>query len=255
MNKLEKFAQMDTYSNVFQAADFLELQKTPFAMRGNWGKSYFKNDNPIVLELGCGKGEYTVGLAKLYPNLNFIGIDIKGARMHTGATQALEQNIPNAAFLRTHIEFLDRIFAPDEVSEVWITFPDPQMHKPRKRLIGTFMLCRYREFLKAGGLVHLKTDSQFLFDYTSAMLKENNIEPAVVTSDLYAEDSPIDANDPLLTIQTYYEQKWIGHGLSIKYFRFSCPGKEKDLIEPDVEIELDNYHSVGRGVQLIHRDK
>lgn len=254
MNKLEKFAQMDTYPNVFQAPDFLKLQEAPFYMRGKWGKEYFKNDNPIVLELGCGKGEYTVGLAKLYPHLNFIGIDIKGARMHTGATQALELGLSNAAFLRTHIEFLDRIFAPDEVSEVWITFPDPQMHKPRKRLIGTFMLTRYREFLKAGGLVHLKTDSQFLYEYTSAMLKENAIEPQVTTADLYAKDSPIDANDPLLTIQTYYEQKWIGHGLSIKYFRFQCPGKEHSFVEPDIDIELDNYHSVGRGVQLVHRN-
>lgn len=253
MNKLEKFAQMDTYPNVFQAADFLKLQETPFHLRGEWGRMVFHNDNPIVLELGCGKGEYTVGLAKLYPHLNFIGIDIKGARMHTGATQALVQGISNAAFMRTHIEFLDKIFAPDEVSEVWITFPDPQMQKPRKRLVGTFMLSRYREFLKAGGLVHLKTDSQFLFEYTTAMLKENNIEPEVTTSDLYAADSPIEKNDPLLTIQTYYEQKWIGHGLSIKYFRFQCPGKEHSFIEPDIDIELDNYHSVGRGVKLFNR--
>ena len=174
--KLQKFAEMETFSNVYQFP-YSTLKDTEFAMRGRWREDCFHNQSPIVLELGCGKGEYTVGLAKLYPNVNFIGVDIKGARMHTGAKQALDEGLPNAAFLRTNIEIIDRFFAPGEVQEIWLTFSDPQMKNPHKRLTSTFFMERYRRFLADGGVVHLKTDSNFLFTYTTYMVERNRLPP------------------------------------------------------------------------------
>ncbi len=153
--KLAKFADMETYENVFQYP-YSVVEHVPFEMQGHWHEAYFHNDNPIVLELGCGKGEYTVGLAKLYPHINFIGVDIKGARMWTGATQAIKEGQKNVAFLRTNIEIIDRFFAPDEVQEIWLTFSDPQMKNPRKRLTSTYFMNRYRRFLIDGGIIHLK---------------------------------------------------------------------------------------------------
>ena len=155
--KLAKFAEMETFSNVFQYP-YSVIDEVPFDMKGRWREDYFKNNNPIVLELGCGKGEYAVGLAKMFPNVNFIGVDIKGARMWTGAKAALEQKLNNVAFLRTNIEIIDRFFAPGEVQEIWLTFSDPQMKNARKRLTSTFFLERYRKFVDDGALIHLKTD-------------------------------------------------------------------------------------------------
>ena len=163
--KLAKFADMERYENVFQYP-YSVVEQVPFEMKGRWNECYFRNDHPIVLELGCGKGEYTVELAKLYPEVNFIGVDIKGARMWTGATQALQEGLKNVAFLRTNIEVIDRFFTPGEVTEIWLTFSDPQMKNPRKRLSSTYLMERYLRFLVDGGLVHLKTDSNFLFTYT-----------------------------------------------------------------------------------------
>lgn len=254
-NKLQKFADMDSYDHVFQA-DYSQLctaennanttlpQQLHFSMKGQWGEKFFGNNNPIVIELGCGKGEYTVGLAKLFPDKNFIGIDIKGARMHTGATQAKQEGLHNVAFIRTRIEFIEAFFDKNEVSEIWITFPDPQMKKERKRLVGTLMLSRYRNFLQPNGFVHLKTDSPFLYQYTKAMLEANQIASIVMLSDLYGSGF----SDDILSIQTYYESKWIEHGLTIKYFKFTLPPNQP-LTEPDVDIEPDTYHMVGRGVQ------
>ena len=139
--KLAKFADMERYENVFQYP-FSVADNVPFDMKGHWRETYFKNQNPIVLELGCGKGEYTVGLAKMFPDINFIGVDIKGARMWTGATQALSEGLKNVAFLRTNIEIIDRFFSKDEVQEIWLTFSDPQMKNPRKRLTSTYFLDR-----------------------------------------------------------------------------------------------------------------
>ena len=239
-NKLQKFADMETYSHVFQYP-FAVLRERGFDMRGKWNEMFFHNDNPIVLELGCGKGEYAVGLARRYPDKNFIGVDIKGARMWTGASEAKAEGIENVAFLRTHIELITHFFAPGEVSEIWITFPDPQMKKTRKRLTSTRMLELYREILKENGIIHLKSDSPFLYTYTRAMVQENNFPILIDTDDLY--NSGID--DDILGIKTFYEQQWLERGKSIKYIKFVCEPRQ-ELIEPDVEIELDDYRSFNR---------
>lgn len=242
--KLAKFAEMDTFTNVFQYP-FSVISDVPFEMKGHWHEQYFHNDNPIVLELGCGKGEYAVGLAKLFPEMNFIGVDIKGARMWTGAKQALEEGLTNVAFLRTSIEIIDRFFAPDEVNEIWLTFSDPQMKNPRKRLTSTYFMERYRHFLVDGGVVHLKTDSNFLFTYTRYMVECNNLPVEVMTEDLYHDTPTMLQHSPLLTIQTYYERMWMERGLNIRYLRFHLP-KKGDLQEPNVEIPLDEYRSYHR---------
>ena len=239
-NKLQKFADMDTYRHVFQFP-FAVLKEKGFDMRGKWNEQFFHNDNPIVLELGCGKGEYAVGLALRYPEKNFIGVDIKGARMWSGASQAQEQGIDNVAFLRTHIELITHFFAPGEVSEIWITFPDPQMKKTRKRLTSTRMIELYREILAENGIIHLKSDSPFLYTYTRAMVQENQFPVLVDTDDLY--NSGID--DDILSIKTFYEQQWLERGKSIKYIKFVCEPRT-ELIEPDIEIELDDYRSFNR---------
>ena len=244
--KLAKFADMETYENVFQYP-YSVVEHVPFEMQGHWHEQYFKNNNPIVLELGCGKGEYTVELAKLHPDMNFIGVDIKGARMWTGATQALNEGLKNVAFLRTNIEIIERFFSPDEVQEIWLTFSDPQMKNPRKRLTSTWFLNRYRKFLVDGGIIHLKTDSNFLFTYTQYLVEKNQLPVLLRTIDLYAE--PLDSSEfsEAASIQTYYESMWIERGLNIKYMKFRLPHTVV-LEEPDVEIELDDYRSY-------HRDK
>ncbi len=242
--KLQKFAEMETFKNVFQYP-YSVISEVPFTMKGHWREQYFHNDNPIVLELGCGKGEYTVGLARMYPNFNFIGVDIKGARIYTGAKQALEENLPNVAFLRTSIEIIDRFFGQDEVQEIWLTFSDPQMKNVHKRLTSTFFMNRYRHFLINNGIIHLKTDSNFLFTYTTYMVEKNNLPVLLRTEDLYHTDGLDDRTREILGIHTYYENQWIERGLSIKYMKFELP-HAGELVEPDVEIELDDYRSYKR---------
>ena len=254
--KLAKFADMETYENVFQYP-YSVVEHVPFEMQGHWREWYFHNDHPIVLELGCGKGEYTVELAKLYPDINFIGVDIKGARMWTGATQALNEGLKNVAFLRTNIEIIERFFAEDEVQEIWLTFSDPQMKNPRKRLTSTYFLARYRKFLIDGGIIHLKTDSNFLFTYTTYMVEKNHLPLLFKTEDLYHPENPNVASDcksdakeykdlqSVKSIQTYYESMWIARGLNIKYMKWQLP-RNGALTEPDVEIELDDYRSYHR---------
>jgi tRNA (guanine-N7-)-methyltransferase len=239
--KLAKFADMETYENVFQYP-FSVVSDVPFTMRGSWHEEYFKNENPIVLELGCGKGEYAVGLAQRFPGKNYIGVDIKGARMWTGAKLATELGLPNVAFLRTSIELIDCMFAPNEVSEIWITFPDPQMKKVNKRLTSTRFLDNYRNILCDGGLVHLKTDSPFLYTYTHALVEENHLPVEADTDDLYASGLA----DDILDIKTHYEMQWLQRGLTIKYIRFALP-HGVELVEPDIEIEPDTYRSYNRG--------
>lgn len=238
--KLAKFADMASYPHVFEYP-YSVVDDVPFDMKGNWNRDFFKNDNPIVLELGCGRGEYTVGLARRYADKNFIGVDIKGARMWTGATEALNEGLKNAAFLRTNIEIIDRFFAPGEVSEIWLTFSDPQMKKATKRLTSTYFMERYRRFLVPGGVIHLKTDSNFMFTYTKYMIEANRLPIEFITDDLYHSGM----DDDILSIRTYYEQQWLDRGLNIKYIKFRLP-HEGMLQEPDVEIELDDYRSYNR---------
>ena len=250
--KLAKFADMERYENVFQYP-YGVMADIPFEMKGHWNEQYFHNDHPIILELGCGKGEYTVELARLYPQMNFIGVDIKGARMWTGATQALQEGLSNVAFLRTNIEIIDRFFGTDEVNEIWLTFSDPQMKNPRKRLTSTYFMNRYRHFLKDGGIIHLKTDSNFLFTYTSYMVDMNHLPLLFRTEDLYgvlneetaATGSETALPKEILTIQTYYEKMWMDRGLNIRYQKFLLP-REGELKEPDIEIPLDEYRSYRR---------
>ena len=239
-NKLKKFDDLQGYPHVFQYP-FALLQEKGFEMRGKWGEIFFKNNNPIVLELGCGKGEYAVGLARRFPQKNFIGIDIKGARMWSGAKQALEEGIKNVAFLRTHIELIDRFFALGEVSEIWITFPDPQMKKVRKRLTSTRFMELYQQILTPDGLIHLKSDSPFMYTYTCEMVKANGYPVQIATDDLYHSG----ITDDILEIKTFYEQQWLDRGLTIKYVKFRLP-QDGALQEPDIEIELDDYRSYNR---------
>lgn len=244
-NKLAKFADMATYSNVFQY-DFETLKREGFPLQGRWS-THFKNEHPITLELGCGKGEYTVGLARTYPGKNFIGIDIKGARMWKGATQALEENLTNVAFLRTRVELLNRFFTENEVSEIWITFPDPQMKKVNKRLTSTRFMKVYSRILKPGGIIHLKSDSSFLYQYTLALIQVNGLELLAETDDLYNSDLLDDA----LSIRTFYEQQWLERGINIKYIRLLCPKEQEvEWREPEVEIDKDDYRSFGRNARV-----
>ena len=241
--KLEKFAEMETMKNVIQAP-FYVVKETPFAMKGKWGEQYFCNSNPIILELGCGKGEYTVGLARLFPQMNFIGVDIKGSRMWTGAKQALDEGLSNVAFLRTNIEAIDAFFAEDEVSGIWLTFSDPQMKKVNKRLTSTNFLKKYRRFVCDGGEINVKTDSNFLFTYTKALVELNRFAVKASCDDIYSMPSVLESF-PMLNIRTYYEQMWLDRGITIKYISFLLP-KNGDLAEPDIDIPEDTYRSYGR---------
>lgn len=249
-NKLSKFAEMKTIPLVFEYP-YGRLKAEgfdSFPHKGRWHE-FFGNSNPIILELGCGKGEYTVGLARLYPGCNFIGIDIKGARMHKGATEARDAGMPNVAFLRTQIELLDHFFAPGEVSELWITFPDPQMKKVNKRLTGTRFMGLYRRVMAPDGIVRLKTDSPFLYAYTRAMATLNDLDIKVDTADLYNSGIV----DPILSIRTHYESQWLARGLSIKYLAFALD-HTTPLAEPDDDFERDTYRSYSRGyIDDIHK--
>lgn len=244
--KLAKFADMERYENVFQYP-YSVIDDVPFDMKGHWRDMYFHNDNPVVVELGCGKGEYAVGLARMFPNINFIGVDIKGARMWTGATQAINEGLKNVAFLRTNIEIIDRFFSTDEVQEIWLTFSDPQMKNPRKRLTSTYFMERYRRFLVDRGIIHLKTDSNFLFTYTRLMTEHNHLPVLMCTENLYGDDNPTmdEATKSILSIHTYYEQMWIDRGLNIRYLKFLLP-REGELTESEIEIPLDEYRSYRR---------
>lgn len=242
--KLAKFADMASYPHVFEYPHSV-AEQVPFEMKGHWRGQFFKNDNPIVLELGCGRGEYAVGLGRMYPEKNFIGVDIKGARMWTGATDSLREGMSNVAFLRTNIEIIDRFFGPGEVDEIWITFPDPQMKKVTKRLTSTAFLQRYASFLKSDGIIHLKTDSNFLYTYTDALVMVNGLPTEVNNTDIYGSSDEFRIQNSELNIRTYYEQQWLDRGLTIKYLKFKLlPGVE--LQEPDIEIELDDYRSYNR---------
>ena len=241
--KLQKFADLETYRHVIQEP-FRALSQEDSPWKGKWNTDFFQNSNPVVLELGCGKGEYTVKMAQRYPDKNFIGVDIKGARMWKGAKEVQEQAIPNACFLRTNIEIIDHFFAPGEVSEIWLTFPDPQMKRTRKRLTATNFINKYRQFMAMNGVIHLKCDSNFQYLYTKAMIAENGFEILKDTDNLYASSL---LNEEL-SIQTFYEKQWLDRGITIKYLCFRISHHEP-LREPDVEIEKDPYRSFGRSAR------
>lgn len=215
-NKLKRFKENDTFKNVVQPTR--EEVQEGFALKGKW-EEHFGNSNPIVLELGCGKGEYTVGLAKQNPNKNFIGIDIKGARFWRGAKTALEEGLNNVAFLRTQIELLDLLFTKDEVSEIWITFPDPQIKykRTKHRMTNEVFLNKYKKILQPNGLVHLKTDSEFMHGYTLGLLHGLRHEIIYANHDVYKnEGSPKE----VLEIQTFYENQYLEKGKAITYIQF-----------------------------------
>jgi tRNA (guanine-N7-)-methyltransferase len=209
---------------------FEEVFRKDYSLKGRWHSDWFRNSNPIVLELGCGKGEYTVGMAEKYPEKNFIGIDIKGARMWRGARESLQRNLANAAFVRTRIEFTGSFFSAGEVDEIWLTFPDPQLKKKRekKRLSGPHFLNLYRQYLKDGGIVHLKTDSRALFDYSLSVVEANSLPVVCSLTDLYSGLT----GDPLLSIHTFYEEKFLSQGNPITYLAFRLP-HDKEIISPE----------------------
>lgn len=240
-NKLYKFKENETFAALLQPTTE-ELLGKDYKFKGRWGRLFFGNDNPIVLELGCGKGEYTVQLAKLSPQKNFIGIDIKGARLWKGAKSVTEEKIPNAAFIRTRIEFIESLFGEGEISEIWITFADPQIKRARKRLTGTLFLKRYRHFLKPNGIVHLKTDSLFLYKYTLFTAEQNRLQIINSIQDLYGAAAGVGENLPegLTTIRTFYEQYYIKNGFTIKYlsFRLLAEGNAASACEGAAPLSL-----------------
>lgn len=261
-DKLRKFAENETFSCLLQpeassvldkgeGSNSLTLKEHP--IKGHWNERMFAAAQPIVLELGCGKGEYTIDLSRREPSLNYIGVDIKGARLWKGAKFATENHLPNVAFLRTRIEFIEAFFAPEEVSEIWLTFSDPQMKSENCRLTSPLFLERYRKFLKMGGIVHLKTDSRFLYEYSKAVAEQNGLRILASTNDLYgtgrqdlsdcalrsvAGESAIDA---LFEVQTFYERMFTAQGYKITYLSFVID-HEGPYLHP--EFDSDYWRSV-----------
>lgn len=239
-NKLRKFEEMKGFRCVVEAPCY-EIAMRDSELKGKWSSEFFASAAPLVLELGCGKGEYTVGLARHTPERNFIGVDIKGARIYTGAKTVEEEKIPNAGFLRTQVECLPAFFAPGEVEEIWITFPDPQLKKTNKRLTSTRFLGYYRKFMGPEGIVNLKTDSPFLYEYTLRLARLNGLEILDSTDDLYGREG--DAIEK--RIKTFYEQQWLSRGKTIKLLKFRLGSRP--LEEPDVsDLEPDDYRAAAR---------
>lgn len=217
-NKLRRFRENETFSNVFQPSRE-ELVESTFNLKGNWRSEVFKNNNPLVLELGCGKGEYSVALAQKYPNKNFVGIDIKGARFWRGAKTAIEENIPNVAFLRTQIELIDHAFANNEVDEIWITFPDPQIKykRTKHRMTNAVFLERYKQILKPDGIMNLKTDSEFMHGYTLGLLHGAGHEVLYANHNVYKQEG---SPEEVTSIQTFYESQYLEKNKPITYIKF-----------------------------------
>ena len=227
--KLRKFAENETFRCLVQPDASAVLDKEPgsralrlrdHAIKGRWGEQLFGNDHPIVLELGCGRGEYTLALARRHPEINYIGVDIKGARLWKGAKEATECQLPNVAFLRTRIEFIEAFFGPAEVAGIWLTFSDPQLRgSENARLSSPLFLERYRKFLRPGGVVHLKTDSRYLYEYTLAICQVNQLQILAAGTDIYREGIHIPVEE-VLQVQTFYEQMFLQMGLPITYLAF-----------------------------------
>ena len=218
-DKLKRFSQILTFGNVIQPK--INFHSKDDDLKGNWS-TVFNNENPLVLELGCGAGEYTVALAKDYPNKNFIGIDIKGARIWKGAKAALDEGLNNVRFLRTKVDFITKFFGENEVNEIWLTFSDPQPKKPKKRLSSKLFTDRYQEFLKINGVIHLKTDSDLLYDFTLEEIKSNNFKLLENITNIYKESYERSQElKKTLFIKTFYEKKWLDLEKTIKYLAFS----------------------------------
>ncbi len=223
--KLEKFAMIKAYKNCIEPT-MEEVMENGIELKGEWRNKFFKNNNPIVVELACGGGEYTVGMAEMYPDRNFIGVDIKGNRIWKGATKAIDKNLNNVGFLRTRIDFIANCFAQNEVDEIWITFPDPQKNKNRrrKRLTNKLFLTRYKEFLKPYGKVRLKSDSTFFYEFTKEIISEKNLEILFDCDDIYTKYIPQNPNSQLakeLSLKTFYENMWLESGKTIKYIEYN----------------------------------
>lgn len=216
-DKLRRFAIVENYSHFIQPA----LGET-CEFKGKWRSHFFKNDNPIVVELGCGKGEYTVGLAERNPNVNYIGVDIKGARMYIGAKDSMEKGLKNVAFLRTKVDFIPLAFEKDEVDEIWLTFSDPQRKKPNKRLTSKVFIDRYRQILKPGGFIHLKTDSDILFEFSEQEILLNNYPHEIISWNIYQDldNLKTDFDREIIQIKTHYEKLFTAKGSIIKYAKF-----------------------------------
>ena len=223
--KLERFAENATFQHVLQPT-FEEVTSGAFPLKGKWNSNFFHRDAPLVLELGCGKGEYTTGLAQQYPERNYIGVDIKGARIWRGARTVKELGLTNVAFLRTHVDHLLKVFGPGEVSEIWLTFSDPQLGKDRKKLTSPLFLARYKEVMAPGGIINLKTDSPELYQYTLDIIAEQKLPLYESSADVYGE--LVQRSTPefqaVLNIRTFYEQMWLGEGKRIHYCRFGISG-------------------------------
>ncbi len=233
-NKLAKFADCEKFPHFFQPVLHYTMD-SDFELKSKWNKEFFKNENPIILELGCGKGEYSVELAKQNPDINYIGIDIKGARMWKGAKDSLSMNLRNIAFVRTRVEFTPLCFAKNEVNEIWITFPDPQLgpkKRIKKRLTAAQFLTKYQSILIDKGIVHLKTDDGTLYDYTKKVLEHNKLPILIDIDDLYSSDY----YTGIMTVRTHYEKIWTDKNRTIKYIKFRLPS-DLSLIEPPVEDE------------------
>lgn len=239
-DKLRKFRENESFTCLVQPSsdELIDRDGEGFALKshplkGRWAADFFHNDNPVVVELGCGKGEYTVDLALRNPDINYIGVDIKGARLWKGAGFAERHSVRNIAFLRTRIEFIEALFAPGEISEVWITFADPQIGREKKRLTSPLFLDRYRNFLKSGGIVHLKTDSRYLHEYSRAIAEQNDLKILACATDIYGADrqrlldsqfasvSGPDAVKALFEVQTFYEKQYLAKGIDITYLAFT----------------------------------
>ncbi len=218
-NKLKRFIQNESFSNVIQP-NRQELLSKNFNYKGNWNSLYFKNNNPIIIELGCGRGEYTVNLAKLNPDKNYIGIDIKGARFWRGAKTSIDEKLDNVVFLRTQIELINLVFGKDEVDEIWLTFPDPQIkyQRTKHRLTNPFFINLYKKILKDKGIVHLKTDSEFLHGYTLGILKSFSINLIFSNHDIYKNNN---APDEVINIKTHYEKLFLESNKNISYLSFT----------------------------------
>lgn len=219
--KLEKFAENLTFPHVMQPTR--EELTAGFKYKGKWNSAFFKRDAPIVVELGCGKGEYTTGQAVIKPENNYVGVDIKGARIWRGAKTVEEQELKNVGFVRTHVDWILDVFGPEEVSEIWLTFSDPQLGKARKRLTSKMFTDRYKQILKPGSSINLKTDSPELFEFTLEQIEEHGFQLLERSDNVYSDlvnrvEEPFRS---IMNIRTFYEQMWLKEGRTIHYLRFS----------------------------------